>query len=305
MADKSFIEFRLDPDNIKEELSQLIPYYETLKYYHENPDAPISETAKVALNETPFIGSLLRGEPVNAAKEAIIMGMPIPSNKYQVYKFSSAVPDYQYKFVKDLHNHNYANINGNVYIDEKGRYYVKSPNSNLGWDINELKPVKMDSDPTRFYDATPADVANTYNEYQFVFDNFSPAKLNKVRRFGGAGEDVQVGNKNYKPLSFYDRYKEVSGEINKLNSKLKKRNLTSNETLKLKQLESEMKMLETADDFTQFGPYLKDDGTNALNNALNDNSKRFIEEDDWYVNMKNPWWVRTMRDWKKSGRYDP
>ena len=73
MADKSFIEFRLDPDNIKEELSQLIPYYETLKYYHENPDAPISETAKVALNETPFIGSLLRGEPVNAAKEAFIV----------------------------------------------------------------------------------------------------------------------------------------------------------------------------------------------------------------------------------------
>lgn len=75
MADKSFIEFRLDPDNIKEELSQLIPYYETLKYYHENPDAPISETAKVALNETPFIGSLLRGEPVDAAKEAFIMGL--------------------------------------------------------------------------------------------------------------------------------------------------------------------------------------------------------------------------------------
>lgn len=96
MADKSFIEFRLDPDNIKEELSQLIPYYETLKYYHENPDAPISETAKVALNETPFIGSLLRGEPVNAAKEAFIMGLT-PTKIKSIKNYVNKHPNAKYE----------------------------------------------------------------------------------------------------------------------------------------------------------------------------------------------------------------
>lgn len=124
MADKSFIEFRLDPDNIKEELSQLIPYYETLKYYHENPDAPISETAKVALNETPFIGSLLRGEPVDAAKEAFIMGLT-PTKIKSIKNYVNKHPNAKYtnsanelydisKFVEDEiakkpgHKGNYA-----------------------------------------------------------------------------------------------------------------------------------------------------------------------------------------------------
>lgn len=78
---KGFISFRLNPEAIKEELKALIPYYNTLKFYHDNPDAPISETAQIAAQETPFIGSLLRGDYGNAAQEAILMGMPVKAKK--------------------------------------------------------------------------------------------------------------------------------------------------------------------------------------------------------------------------------
>jgi hypothetical protein len=81
---KGFISFRLNPDAIKEELKALIPYYQTFKYFHDNPDAPISETAQVAAQETPFIGSLLRGDYGDAAQEAILMGMPVPKTRVKM-----------------------------------------------------------------------------------------------------------------------------------------------------------------------------------------------------------------------------
>ncbi len=78
---KGFISFRLNPEAIKEELISFIPYNRTLRYFHDNPDAPISETAKVAAYETPIIGALLSGEYSDAAKEAILMGMPVKAKK--------------------------------------------------------------------------------------------------------------------------------------------------------------------------------------------------------------------------------
>lgn len=74
---KGFISFRLNPESIKEELISFVPYNRTLRYLHDNPDAPISETFKVAASETPILGSLLAGEPTDAAKEAFLFGLPI------------------------------------------------------------------------------------------------------------------------------------------------------------------------------------------------------------------------------------
>ena len=73
---KSFIRFRLNPDAIKEELISFIPYNRTLRHIYNNPEGDIRETAKVALSETPVIGSLLAGEPTNAVKEAVLMATP-------------------------------------------------------------------------------------------------------------------------------------------------------------------------------------------------------------------------------------
>ena len=82
---KGFISFRLNPDAIKEALIEQVPYNRTLRYFHDNTDAPISETAKVASSETPILGSLLAGEPVDAAKEAILLGVPVgPKYKQRI-----------------------------------------------------------------------------------------------------------------------------------------------------------------------------------------------------------------------------
>jgi len=75
---KGFISFRLNPDAIKEELISFVPYNRTLRHIYNNPEGDIRETVKVAASETPILGSLLAGEPIDAAKEAILFGAPIP-----------------------------------------------------------------------------------------------------------------------------------------------------------------------------------------------------------------------------------
>lgn len=337
MADKSFIEFRLDPDNIKEELSQLIPYYETLKYYHENPDAPISETAKVAAQETPILGSILRGEPVNAAKEAIIMGMPIPQNDFKVFKRSGIVPITQYDVVRDLYKKNAKNLQGKIYIDKNGEYIVKDPNSNYGFSADDLKNLTNENkiwyrkdlvnSPIEYYDATPQNIADTYNEYRFIIDNLSEKKLNKVRRYGSAGEDIKVGRKTYKPAEFYDTYRTLLEDIESyqkmynglLNNSTKHPELIAQYGLKLKKLEQQKRMMEQADMFTNEGPYLNmSEGVDAYGNTmpdvtkgeqtvidaiLKDNSKKFIDEYEYDYTDKNPYWANTMRRYKENGSY--
>ena len=80
---KGFISFRLNPDAIKEALIEQVPYNRTLRHIYNNPEGDISETAKVAASETPILGSLLAGEPVDAAKEAILLGVPVGPNYKQ------------------------------------------------------------------------------------------------------------------------------------------------------------------------------------------------------------------------------
>lgn len=80
---KGFISFRLNPEAIKEELISFVPYNRTLRHIYNNPEGDISETAKVAASETPILGSLLAGEPVDAAKEAILLGVPVGPNYKQ------------------------------------------------------------------------------------------------------------------------------------------------------------------------------------------------------------------------------
>lgn len=74
---KGFISFRLNPDAIKEELISFVPYNRTLRHIYNNPEGDIRETAELAAYETPVLGSLLSGEPVDAAKEAFLLGSPI------------------------------------------------------------------------------------------------------------------------------------------------------------------------------------------------------------------------------------
>lgn len=86
---KSWIEFKLNPDAIIDELGNLIPYRHTIGMI--DSEAPWSEVGKSALNETPVLGRLLAGEPLDAAKEAILLAAPGTPR----YKNGKIKPDYK------------------------------------------------------------------------------------------------------------------------------------------------------------------------------------------------------------------
>lgn len=84
---KGFISFKLDPDAIIEGLGNLIPYRNTIGMI--DSEAPWSEVGETVLNETPLLGSILMGEPLDAIKEAFLFGTPVPAPlaKKQLSKF--------------------------------------------------------------------------------------------------------------------------------------------------------------------------------------------------------------------------
>lgn len=76
---KSWIEWKLDPNYIIDQLGNLIPWRHTIGLM--DSETPWSEVGKSAVRETPILGSILAGEPTDALKEAILMGMPIKAKK--------------------------------------------------------------------------------------------------------------------------------------------------------------------------------------------------------------------------------
>lgn len=76
---KSWIEWKLDPNYIIDQLGNLIPYRHTIGLI--DSEAPWSEVGKSAVRETPILGSILSGEPTDALKEAFLMGFPMKANK--------------------------------------------------------------------------------------------------------------------------------------------------------------------------------------------------------------------------------
>ena len=76
---KGFISFRLNPDAIKEEALNLIPWPvgTIAREMYRNPDGSAIETVKQVGRETPVLGSILSGEPTDALKEAILLGVPV------------------------------------------------------------------------------------------------------------------------------------------------------------------------------------------------------------------------------------
>ena len=92
---KSWIEFKLNPDVIIDELGNLIPYRHTIGMI--DSEAPWSEVGKSALRETPVLGSLLAGEPVDAVKEAFLFGRPVKAPAKFKKEISKLPKDTQFK----------------------------------------------------------------------------------------------------------------------------------------------------------------------------------------------------------------
>lgn len=168
---KGFISFRLNPDAIKEELISFVPYNRTLRHIYNNPEGDIRETAKVAASETPILGSLLAGEPVDAAKEAVLFGSPIKAPAKSKARISKLPSDTQFKF--------------NVGLFGSDRAY--SPSTGKNWKLirgsdGQLRPIEdLNYNPNNFV----VDKSPSYNSAQvieFIDRSNDLHKLNKNAR---------------------------------------------------------------------------------------------------------------------------
>lgn len=301
MADKPYIEFRLNPDKLKEELRGIVPGYRALEYFHNNPDSSFTNTLDLLAEDVvPFYAAHKYGAgPGDYIKEAVLMGMPIPKAKFKVPLDANGLSPKQYKFIREEVNNP---TNTTRYIDPNGRIYEElttDPNKVSYVDNRNWKPIDKADPNVELYDLDPNTYNDIYNAYNLILNNATPAKVKKVRRYGNAGEDIQVGNETYKPTTFNDHYKALNERLDKLSNK---KSLTPDEQLELKQIQSEIKMLESADDFTQSGPYLNNND-NIRNNILSDNSQTYIEEPLFSYTSENPLWLKKLRRNLKEGEF--
>lgn len=165
---KGFISFRLNPEAIKEELISFVPYNRTLRHIYNNPEGDIRETAKVAASETPILGSLLAGEPTDAAKEAFLFGVPIKAPA---------------TFKKEI-----SNLPKTTKFRQED-YYVRAydPKSGNSWKVL----VDMDGNGRIIPD-------NLYNKANFTSNRNPTYKTNDVNKFIDVSTDLHKLNKNDK-----------------------------------------------------------------------------------------------------------
>lgn len=105
MADKSFIQMKLDKDNALNELKQVVPGLRALQYYHDNPDSSFANTLDLLAEDVvPFYAAHKYGaEPEDYVKEAFLVGMT-PTKASAAKKFVKKHPDYDYyNFGNDLY----------------------------------------------------------------------------------------------------------------------------------------------------------------------------------------------------------
>lgn len=160
---KGFISFKLDPDYIVDQLGNLIPYRNTIGMI--DSEAPWSEVGKSALNETPVLGSILMGEPLDAIKEAFLFGTPAnaPLAKKQLSKFKPGAEIKTYG-------------SDGIMVKEKptsrtAKHYSLDEDYGLTFDYSE--PLK-DTWNTKKYLSKPTynvtDIENSINQTNAAFD---------------------------------------------------------------------------------------------------------------------------------------
>lgn len=210
---KSFIQFRLNPDAIKEELISFIPYNRTLRHIYNNPEGDIRETAKIAASETPILGSILAGEPSNAVKEAVLMGLPVRSGSNNIVDASSlrdAVNAHPRRKYYNFDNSKVAYKSGNKYIDAADDMSLDyqpnnspKPYNNLDEvlkDINESEYLTNKYSPINelYYDIKDKQQGlNSYNE----FIRTNKVKPNEEVLYS----DISSANGGFKEINVVDK----------------------------------------------------------------------------------------------------
>lgn len=155
--EKSWLEFKFNKEQAKEQLKQTIPGLRALMHMYENPESNALETLDlVAEDFVPFYSAIKYGaEPSDFAKEAFLMGLPVRSrsNASKVKNEINKNP-----------NREYFNYNGDLYYKAKIRNRDKYVNA---YD----KADKLDA--YDWYDnfEGPNTNAYKYNDYQEVLND--------------------------------------------------------------------------------------------------------------------------------------
>lgn len=78
-SEKSWLEFKFNKEQAKEQLKQTIPGLRALMYMHDNPESSALETLDLAAEDfVPFYAATKYGaEPSDFAKEALLIGTPV------------------------------------------------------------------------------------------------------------------------------------------------------------------------------------------------------------------------------------
>lgn len=151
---KSWIELKLNPDLILDELGNLIPYRHTIGMI--DSEVPWSEVGKSAIRETPILGSIISGEPLDAIKEAFLFGFPIKVGKDKAIKVN--------KEINKNPNREYYNYNGDLYYKDKFRGKDKYINA-----YDKLDRISPD-------DWSKATNTYKYNDYKQVLEDIDASR---------------------------------------------------------------------------------------------------------------------------------
>jgi len=149
MADKSFIEFKLNPNAIKD----IVPGLRALEYYHDNPDSSFTNSLDLLAEDVvPFYAAHKYGaNPGDFIKEAILLALPTGARATKGKSKGRYIVDEETtKEINDkLKNADWATSNG-LHLEEpysatRAQSYNGSP-LDLEYTDRQLLPMLLSED---------------------------------------------------------------------------------------------------------------------------------------------------------------
>ena len=293
MADKSFIQMKLDKDNALNELKQVVPGLRALQYYHNNPDSSFANTLDLLAEDiVPFYAAHKYGaEPEDYVKEAFLVGMT-PGKVKAVKNYIKNHPNAKFENVSnELYDIgtpdsprgeprvNKPGYVGNFFEEEMNRVTHGEPNfrynsvNDLLTDINESSkfPIKEDisawgldiNDPTKIKQST------RLSKHKELYD-----KLDELEYLREIRESVQT----QKNLNAYNNMNTTYGTVKPSNVD----NILAQIDKDIKSITNDINLYNSNIDFQQ-EPYPYIDA----NKSYNENINEFMKEQT--KNLKYPY----------------
>jgi hypothetical protein len=230
---KSWIEFRLNPDVIIDELGNLIPYRNTIGMI--DSEAPWSEVGKSALRETPVLGSILEGKPANAIEEAFLFANPIKGSRAKAALNKEFKPGTQFGMYG---GESYGEPLVVAKSPRAKKYLVFSIGDNGSLIAEAEGPAK---DFNKVIKDKPTDINGLFNYIDNTNAAFDKVPLLKpINNIKLANEDIGMPLSSHNPPEFTPGF---GGKFNSLGNKIEeyskiKQELDKANNVKLKEGES-------------------------------------------------------------------